>query len=383
PRLADWCVVHLVRRDGGVEQTTVAHADPERAAWARELSEQYPPDPASAMFDVLGTGHSALYPEITDEMIRESAPDPTQREMLLRLGLRSAIVVPLIARGRALGLMTLVTAESRHRYDAHDLALAEELGRRAGQAIDNARLYEEQSRVARTLQERLLPPELPDIPGLELAGRYLPAAAEVGGDFYDVFAVGPPGSGRWVLAVGDVCGKGVEAAALTGMIRSTLRAVAIEHDQPSAMLRAVNDAIRPQLHDRQFFTMVAATLERVGAGAELTVACAGHVPPLVVRRSGVEQTGVRGTLLGVFPDPVLEDCPIVLGPGDAFTCFTDGATDQRRADAVARVAAAVAAAGPDAASVADAVAAAADLGPTGAPRDDVAVLVVRVPGMSA
>ena len=129
--------------------------------------------------------------------------------------------------------------------------------------------------------------------------------------------------------------------------------------------------------------MVAATLERVEARAELTVACAGHVPPLIVRRSGVEQAGAGGTLLGVFPDPSLEDCTIVLGPGEAFACFTDGATDQRGADDVARVVAAVAAAGPDAASVADAVAEAAELGPTGAPRDDVAVLVVRVPGTGA
>jgi PAS domain S-box-containing protein len=379
PRLADWCVIHLVRRDGRVEQTTVAHADPERVAWARELQERYPPDPTSAIFEVLRSGRSTLYAEITDEMIRESTPDAEQREMLLRLGLRSTIVVPLIARGRALGLLTLVTAESRHRYDAHDLALAEELGRRAGLAIDNARLYEERSRVARTLQERLLPPELPEIPGLELAARYLPAAAEVGGDFYDVFPVGQPGSGRWVLAMGDVCGKGVEAAALTGMIRSTLRAVAMEHPQPSGMLLALNDAILPQLHDRQFFTIVAATLQRVGTGAELTVSCAGHVPPLVVRRSGVERMRTRGTLLGVFTDPSLADSSVVLGPGDALVCFTDGATDQRDADDMGRVVAAVSGAAPDAASVADAVAGAAELGPAGAPRDDVAVLVVRVP----
>jgi phosphoserine phosphatase RsbU/P len=231
--------------------------------------------------------------------------------------------------------------------------------------------------VARTLQERLLPPELPEIPGLELAARYLPAAAEVGGDFYDVFPTGPA-SDRWVLAMGDVCGKGVEAAALTGMIRSTLRALAMEHPQPSAMLHAANDAILPQLRDHQFFTMVAATLERVGAGAQLTVACAGHVPPLVVRRSGVERMAARGTLLGVFEEPLVTDCSVVLDPGDALVFFTDGATDQRGADDMARVVAAVSAAGPGAASVADAVAGAADLGPTGLPRDDVAALLVRV-----
>ena len=389
PRLADWCAVHLVHADGRVEQTTVVHADPERMALARRFWEHYPPEPAHVIFEVARSGRSALFPEITDEMVRATARDEEQGEILSRLGLRSSIIVPLTARGRALGTLTLVTAESGRHYDVHDLALVEELGRRAGLAIDNARLYEERSRVARTLQQRLLPPELPDIPGLELAARYLPAAAEVGGDFYDVFPVGPLGpageAGRrkWVFAMGDVCGKGVEAAALTGMIRSTLRAVAMEHGEPTAILLALNDAILPQLHDRQFFTMVAATLERVGAGAELTVACAGHVPPLLVHGDRIDQVGTPGTLLGVFAEPSVTNCSVTLAPGDALVLFTDGATNQRASEDTAGIVDAIASAGPGAASVADAVARVAELGPTGSPRDDVAVLVVRVPGAAA
>jgi serine phosphatase RsbU (regulator of sigma subunit) len=285
--------------------------------------------------------------------------------------------VPLMARGRALGTLTLARSGSGQAYDAHDLAVAEGLGRRAGVATDNARLYQERSRVARTLQQRLLPPAIPVIPGLELAARYVPAAAEVGGDFYDVF---PIGRGRWALALGDVCGKGVEAAALTGMIRYTLRAVAMQHRGPAAMLKALNEAILPQLEDRQICTMVLATLEKAGGRLRISLACAGHPNPLRVSDRGVEPVGAAGSLLGVFPDPGLTECGVDLQPGEALVFFTDGATDQRAEDDVAALRAAIAATPADsAAALADTVANVGNRVHGPSHTDDVAVLVVKVP----
>jgi PAS domain S-box-containing protein len=377
PRLGDWCAIHLVGQNGKVDQTTVAHVDPQMQALADELWNRSPPDPASPMFNVLRTGRSELYADITDEQLRAAARGREELETVRKLGLHSALIVPLMARGRALGTLTLARSASQAAYDAHDLAVAEGLGRRAGVATDNARLYQERSRVARTLQRRLLPPAMPTVPGLDLAARYVPAAAEVGGDFYDVF---PIGRGRWALALGDVCGKGVEAAALTGMIRYTLRAVAMQHRGPAAMLKALNDAVLPQLEDRQFCTMALATLEKAGGRLRVSLACAGHPNPLLVTGGAVEPVGAAGSLLGVFPDPDLTERRVDLQPGEALVFFTDGATDQRAEDDVAALRAALAATPPvSAAALADTVADVGNRMPGTAHSDDVAVLVTRVP----
>jgi sigma-B regulation protein RsbU (phosphoserine phosphatase) len=217
---------------------------------------------------------------------------------------------------------------------------------------------------------------MPRIPGLELAARYVPAAAEVGGDFYDVF---PVGRGRWVLALGDVCGKGVEAAALTGMIRYTLRAVAMQHRTPAAMLKVLNEAVLPQLEDRQFCTMALATLETAGSRVRVTIGCAGHPSPLRVRDGRVEPVGATGSLLGIFRDPEVAERAVDLDRGDALVFFTDGATDQRADDDIAALTSAISAAPSTATALADAV---ADVGSRvhhPAHPDDVAVLVLKVP----
>ncbi|MGH2721711.1 MAG: SpoIIE family protein phosphatase [Actinomycetota bacterium] len=376
PRLGDWCAIHLVAQNGKVEQTTVAHVDPAMQALADELWNRHPPDPGSPMFGVLRTGRSELYAEITDEQLRAAVRRREELDIIRRLGLHSAMIVPLMARGKALGTMTLARSGSNAAYDAHDLAVAEGLGRRAGVATDNARLYQERSRVARTLQQRLLPPAMPVVKGLELAARYVPAAAEVGGDFYDVF---PIGRGRWALALGDVCGKGVEAAALTGMIRYTLRAVAMQHHGPAAMLKALNGAVLPQLEDRQFCTMALATLEKTGGRVRITLACAGHPSPLKVSGAGVEPVGGAGSLVGVFPDLDVTERGVDLQAGEALVFFTDGATDQRAEDDVAALRAALEAApAGSAAALAETVADVGSRMHNAARPDDVAVLVVKV-----
>src|SRR5215212_2861112 len=144
PRLADWCVVHLVREDGSVSQLAVAHADPDRVAWARRLQEQYPVDPDNdqGVVRVARTGLPEIFPQVTDEMLVAAARDPEHLAILRLVGFTSVMFVPMIARERSVGVITFVAAESRYRYDQRDLELKQELARRAGLAIDNARLYD-------------------------------------------------------------------------------------------------------------------------------------------------------------------------------------------------------------------------------------------------
>jgi PAS domain S-box-containing protein len=240
------------------------------------------------------------------------------------------IVAPLRARGRDVGRLTLRAGSSTRAYDDGDRALALQLGRRAGVAVDNARLYEEQHLIASTLQRVLLPPALPAIPGLEVAARYTPMGdgVEVGGDFYDVFDVGS----SWVAVIGDVCGKGVEAAALTSLVRHSLRGLAHGDPLPAVALSRLNDAIVAERGlEPRFSTVAYARLTRDGAEVAATVATAGHPCPLVVRAGGrVEELGRPGTLLGPFPAVRVHDESDRLAPGDALVLYTDGVTEARR-----------------------------------------------------
>lgn len=184
--------------------------------------------------------------------------------------------------------------------------------------------------LARTLQASLLPPHLPDIAGLEVASAFRPAeeGVEVVGDFYDLFDVG---GGAWGVVIGDVCGKGADAASLTALARYTVRAAAIRERRPSRVLRVLNDAVLRDTEDERFCTAAYARLELHAAGAAVAVTSGGHPLPLVLRAGGgVERAGRPGTLLGMFPDPDLADDTVELGPGDALVLFTDGAVEARR-----------------------------------------------------
>ena len=184
-------------------------------------------------------------PELARDASAESlvsSSDTDRRSALDELGLRSAMIVPLRSRGRTHGVITLATAASDRRFDTSDLAFAGELARRAATAVDTARLYQDRDQVARTLQRTLLPPTLPDIPYAEIAAVYHPAGegSEIGGDFYDAFETG---DGAWTIAIGDVCGKGAAAAAITGLARHTLRAAAFRESSPCAVLERLNRAL--------------------------------------------------------------------------------------------------------------------------------------------
>ncbi|HEY0630926.1 MAG TPA: PP2C family protein-serine/threonine phosphatase, partial [Thermoleophilaceae bacterium] len=269
------------------------------------------------------------------------------------------------------------------RFREPDQLLAEELASRCGLALDNARLFRERSRIARTLQESLLPPMLPELPGLDLAARFRAAGAglEVGGDFYDLFETG---DSTWAVAIGDVCGKGTEAAAITALARYTVRAAAMRQDGPSQILSLLNEALLRQRTDKRFCTVLYGRLEMNGAGHRFEFASGGHPLPLVLRAgSGSGEVGIPGTLLGIVPDPELSDDRVVLAPGDALVLYTDGVTDSAAPARILSASELAAAVGPpaglDADAIAELVMQTALSSAEGEPRDDIAILVLKVP----
>ncbi len=292
------------------------------------------------------------------------------------------MIVPMTAAGRVLGAVTLI-ADGR-AYDTQDVLVAEDFGLRVGAALENARLYAAAAEIARALQTSLLPPHLPDIPGATLAAAYHPAwqGLEVGGDFYDVFTTG---EGQWYLVIGDVCGKGAEAAAVTALARYTLRTAAARRRSPAAILRWVGDAMLHQdAAGGRFCTIACAHLDfsRPAAGARVTVSCGGHPLPVLRRADGrVELLGAPGTLLGLLPDPELQERSTDLRPGDTLVLYTDGLTEARAPFGMwgdEELLAAVAAAPMDGAvGLVDSLVASA-LGDRAAPRDDLAVLALKL-----
>jgi integral membrane sensor domain MASE1 len=236
--------------------------------------------------------------------------------------------------------------------------------------------------VAGTLQESLLPSQLPVIPGVETAVDFRAAGKQhlVGGDFYDLFK---RDDGSWAVVVGDVLGKGATAAATTGLARYTLRAAAVSERQPSRILGLLNDAIRRQSPD-QSCTVACGRLDVDGAnGARVTLSVGGHPLPLVLRADGqVEPVGEPGTMLGVLPDPQLADQTTDLAPGDALVLYTDGLTDAYAPGRLVKRAGLVAAlescAGRSATEIASGIQEGV-LVREAEPRDDIVLLVLRIP----
>lgn len=192
---------------------------------------------------------------------------------------------------------------------------------------ERARAEETVTYIAGALQEGLLPPGLPEIPGIDLAARFRPVGEDyrVGGDFYDVFESRP---GRWVVVVGDVSGKGPNAAAVTGLARHTLRTAALHDDSPSHVLSVLNGALRDRLSPREVCTVVYARLDPAGAGFALTVSSGGHPLPLLLRSDGtVHEVGAHGLVLGANPELELPESTVMLQPGDGLLLYTDGLTE--------------------------------------------------------
>jgi sigma-B regulation protein RsbU (phosphoserine phosphatase) len=238
--------------------------------------------------------------------------------------------VALTARGTTLGALLLIRDQNRG-FDDADVAVAEQIATCAAMALDSARLYEERGRIATVLQSSLRPPSLPEIDGVRLAARYRPAAEhlDIGGDFYDVHGT----QGDWLLALGDVCGKGIEAAALTGRTRQSIRTAGYFDRRPDALLGALNSVLYDE-GTTQFVTVVCARMRLGQAGSlDIELASAGHPAPIVLRAGGrVEQVDVYGTAAGMVADVEYRPVTIRLDHGDTMLMFTDGIDEAFGAD---------------------------------------------------
>jgi PAS domain S-box-containing protein len=327
PDLADWCAVDVVDTGGRLDQVAVAHVDPDKVAFALEYRNRYPPDPSdeAGIYAVLRSGQPELYPEIPDPLLEQSITDPDQLEQIRAIGMRSVMMVPMAVGGRALGAVTLVSAESGRAFDEDDLAFACDLARRAATAVENARLYTERAQAALTLQESLLPARLPSVSGWSLASSYAAGdtTAEVGGDFFDVVAL----EDGFMAIVGDVTGKGVEAAALTSLARYTLATAARFDPSPSAVVRLLNEVLVDR-SDISLLTVACAHVVPTRSGAMMRLTSAGHPLPVLVRPGLAPATvGPPGLLLGMTTKARWQERVIELMPGDALLFYTDGVTD--------------------------------------------------------
>jgi serine phosphatase RsbU (regulator of sigma subunit)/anti-sigma regulatory factor (Ser/Thr protein kinase) len=322
PRLARWSAFYLAEPTGDHpgwpgrwRLAHVWHADEQRLNGLRRLLDQH----ETAGLDLDAAGARPWSPATGDAF---AAADDT----------RSVVAVPLAARGRRLGV--LVLGRATEAGDVSDVMwLVEDMGRRIALCLDNARMYSRQRAVSETLQRGLLPPETPTIPGVDHCVVYEPSGEghDVGGDFYDIFQVGAV---RWRFALGDVCGTGPEAAAVTGLARHTLRLLAREEYGVAAVLDRLNRALLDEGARSRLITVLYGELTlRPGGGAALTLASAGHPLPLLLSAAGeVTPAATPQLLLGAVPDVGYVEEKVILDDGDVLLCVTDGVTERRLDD---------------------------------------------------
>ncbi|MFI9840483.1 PP2C family protein-serine/threonine phosphatase [Nonomuraea sp. NPDC051941] len=298
PRLSSWCAVYTSDNSvGPMRLVYLWHADEARIDGLREQLAGI--DVAAADTRVTSTVHLA------DSQV---------------------LAVPLTARGRGLGMMCLGRPD---RFPDDVIQFAEDIGRRAALAMDNARLYAQQAAANRALQRSLLPPNEPEVPGLDYGVIYEPAGEtnEVGGDFYDLFKAGDD---SWRFAIGDVCGTGPEAAAVTGLARHTLRLLAREGYGVAAVLGRLNQAILEEGERARFLTLLHGDITPVATGLEVRLVSAGHPEALRLKPSGkVEAVTTPQSLLGVFHEVMFEADTVHLEHGDVLLAVTDGVTERR------------------------------------------------------
>ncbi|MEW2383718.1 SpoIIE family protein phosphatase [Micromonospora sp. NPDC047707] len=358
PRLGQWCAVHTTDEWGRLRLAAASHADesvlPQLHAVLRE------------------TG-----PESIQARLREASRNGTQ----LPLGApMEGFAVPLIARGQRLGTLA-VGRHQRHRHDPDEVAVLEDVARRAALAIENARIHAERRRVAQTLQQSLLPPVLPVVEGIGFAAEYVPTGddAEVGGDFYDVL---PLPDGRWLVVIGDVSGKGVQAAAVTGLVRDVIRTLVGDGKPLPEALARLNGTLVERGGGRYCTLALAAVGPGDGDQLDVSLHLAGHDRPVLLRSAGgADFVGTGGTALGLLDSIASPTAEIPLDPGDSLIFYTDGVTERRRGRELFGVDRLRDAAAPLAAYSADVVAArlrstAIGFSPE-PPRDDIAILVLR------
>ncbi|MER6676333.1 SpoIIE family protein phosphatase [Streptomyces sp. NPDC000983] len=397
PTLATWCAVYTIADQASEPFLSyVLHEDEELIDGIKSLlSKIAPPDPVPTpgariwAAPAEAAHQAALRTSMRSLGLGDSLPragsgiGPTLATASAVGG--ETVVLPLVARNRVIGMLTLGKPTDEH-FRQEILELAEDLSRRAALALDNARLYSERTAISQSLQRSLLPPELPDIDGVEVEVIYRAAGEgnEVGGDFYDLF---PISDGAYGFAIGDVCGTGPNAAAVTGLARHALRLLAREGLSGPAVLERLNSAILDEGARSRFLTLLYGELRPQEDGsAELKVVCAGHPLPLRLRQDGtVEPAAEPQPLLGVMEDLELYEQTVTLDPGDVLLCVTDGVTERREGtrmlgdDGLTDVL--TTCTGLTAGAVAARIMRAVERFASDAPSDDMAILTMRVPGL--
>lgn len=339
PTLATWCAVYTIADQASDPYLSyVLHEDEDRIDGLKDLlSSIAPPDPVPTPGARVWTApgdaaHRAALSASVRALDHPTSPLSSGIDTTLATASTVAgetVVLPLVARNRVIGMLTLGRPSEDH-FRQEILELAEDLSRRAALALDNARLYSERVAISQSLQRSLLPPGLPVIPGVEVDVIYRAAGEgnEVGGDFYDLF---PIRDGAYGFAIGDVCGTGPEAAAVTGLARHALRLLAREGFGGPAVLERLNAAILDEGARSRFLTLLYGEMHPQEDGsAILKVVCAGHPLPLRLRQDGTVQPAAEPQpLLGVMEDLELYEQTITLDPGDVLLCVTDGVTERR------------------------------------------------------
>ena len=326
--MASWVIVDMERADLLRRQFVIGPQDQASQELARKVRALDPP-PGSAPGQVHSAGTSVVQAHADDADILGLAPDGTP--LLMLLGAASLLSVPITDGVTSYGALTLARTAGEGRFEIADLGLAEELGQHLGVAIRVDRMFRHRSAVAEALQSSLLPASLPEVPGLDLSAAYQPASEglEVSGDFYDVFPV----QGGWALTVGDVCGKGQEAAAMTAAARHAIRVLAHWNPDPADVLARVNEVMLAGDYEDRFVTAKLAYLRWEGDRLRVTLASAGHPGPALVRPDGrVDVLSGGGLPLGLFPDADPHTEEFELDQDDLLFFYSDGVTEARSPD---------------------------------------------------
>jgi len=328
PSLADYCVVFLPTADGKLCASALTHADPALTRKLAALREHPVPTAGPLMSQsAYTTGTTRLVRDIATELPSWAAVSPDIAEIVASVYPRSALAAPLQAGQRTLGVMVLGRGHGRPRFANADAEVVEEIARRLATGLANADTFAREHAIAETLQRSILPATLPQIPGLDLAVRYLPATegANVGGDWYDAFPL--PG-GHIALVTGDVAGHSIGSASIMGQVRSMLRAYAIDNPDPGRVLRRTNTALAGLLPDA-LASVVYAVLD-LGSG-DLSYANAGHPPPIVITGTGQAEylDDTTGIMLGACADITFTTGLRRLSPGSGLLCYTDGLIEDR------------------------------------------------------
>ena len=326
PRMGSWCAVHLLDPAGLLVPVALVHPDADAARSLLDISSPAPIRPGEDRLQrrVSDTGRSELIGQITEEMLEE-AESTTSKELvdLIReLDLNSLACVPIAVGSKVIGTLTIARSAPDPELEVTDIDVLEAVADRVGAVLENASLYQQQLEIAETLQSVLMPKRLPDRPGLKLAGRYRPVSSmpgHVGGDFYDVF---PTPQGNLAVVMGDIEGKGVEAAAAVGIARYTLRSTIALDPESETVFRQLNEVL---LEEDRMCTLAYVVLEDHGGRTKLRVALAGHPPPVIVTADGtVERLGQPCPPVGVVPTIHPIETTRWLDHGDTVVLYTDG-----------------------------------------------------------